>query len=94
MPGTLSLLSRLGFEPCVAYEHARAARGGVGEVRVVQREHELEHVPAVEQRLVEGGAQPLLQQREQPEPLLALRWRARVEVREEERHLVQRQKGP
>ena len=73
------------------HEQGGAARRGVGEVRVVQREDQLQHVAPLEQRLVEVGAQPLLQQREQPQPVVAVRRRARVEVREEERQLVELQ---
>ena len=44
---------------------------GFGFGFMVRREHELQHVTAVEERLVQGSAQPLLQQREEPESLLA-----------------------
>ena len=44
------------------YEEARAPGGRVGEGRVVQREHELQHVAAIEEGVIEARAQPLLEQ--------------------------------
>ena len=60
MPGEERVGERGPLCRAQQHEEARAPGGRVGEGRVVQREHELQHVAAIEEGVIEARAQPLL----------------------------------